>query len=224
VLDAPGDATAADGDATAVWLTEGHHACPESEEPKEECREVAVEAAGYDPEGLGVELEMPESAEVGESVSISMAHTALFGPQIDFGDGEGASTTTTSHIYEEPGEYEVSGTADEVLGYGATEQRTITIVPEGEGGASTGSGTSPPTTADPTAADPTAAEVTEPTTIAVGTTEQVLAAPPGGGLRYAECQSARARVRADRRRLRSVHSERLPFELKRARRQVAATC
>src|ERR1700753_1494464 len=53
VLDAPGDATAADGDATAVWVTETRHICSDPRGPfKEECGTDAGDARGYAPEGL----------------------------------------------------------------------------------------------------------------------------------------------------------------------------
>ena len=140
VLDAPGDATAADGDATAVWITETRHICSEPRGPfkEEECGTEAVEAAGYDPAGLAeVELEAPPTAEVGEPVAISMSRAGLFAPRIDFGDGESADAGEASHTYEAPGEYEVSGSGAEVLGYTASSSQTIKIVPAREGGGST---------------------------------------------------------------------------------------
>jgi hypothetical protein len=141
VLDAPGDATAADGDATAVWVTETRHVCSEPRGPfkEEECGTEAVEAAGYDPEGVAdVELEAPPTAEVGEPVAISMSRAGLFAPVIDFGDGGSAVATRATHIYEASGEYEVSGSGAEVLGYAASSSRTIEVVPAGMGGGTPG--------------------------------------------------------------------------------------
>lgn len=140
VLDAPGDATAADGDATAVWTTETRHVCSEPRGPfkEEECGTEAIEAAGYDPEGLAdVELEAPTTAEVGEPVAISMSRAGLFAPRIAFGDGSSAGAVEASHTYEAPGEYQVSGSGAEVLGYTASSSQTIKIVPAGAGGGST---------------------------------------------------------------------------------------
>jgi hypothetical protein len=141
VLDAPGDGTAADGDATAVWVTETRHVCSEPRGPfkEEECGTEAVEAAGYDPEGLTeVELELPPTAEVGEPVAISMSRAGLFAPVIDFGDGGSAGATRATHTYEAPGEYEVSGSGAEVLGYAASSSQTIKVVPAGTGGGAPG--------------------------------------------------------------------------------------
>jgi hypothetical protein len=146
VLDAPGDATAADGDATAVWLTEGRHACPESLGPKEDCREVAVEAAGYDPEGIPtVEVEAPEEAEVGEPVEIEIPTEGLYSPKIEFGDGGKAASAAAIHTYTEPGEYKVSVSGAEELGYAASAQRTITVSPAAPGQPSEESPPSDPT-------------------------------------------------------------------------------
>jgi hypothetical protein len=141
VLDAPGDGTAADGDATAVWVTETRHVCSEPRGPfkEEECGTEAVEAAGYDPEGVAdVELEAPPTAEVGEPLAISMSRAGLFAPVIDFGDGGIAVTARATHTYEAAGEYEVSGSGAEVLGYAASSSRTIKVLPAGMGGGTPG--------------------------------------------------------------------------------------
>src|SRR5206468_2387579 len=69
VLDAPGDSTAADGNATAVWISETAVSC-EGGKPGN-CWSSLVQAAGYDPEGLPeVELEVPVEGTVGEPVEI----------------------------------------------------------------------------------------------------------------------------------------------------------
>lgn len=130
VLDAPGDSTAADGNATAVWISDTVAFCGET------CPSV-VQAAGYDPEGLPeVELEVPVEGTVGEPVEISTPTEELFAPLLEFGDGESVADTAASHVYEEPGKYDVVLGGAEVLGYRASAQRTITIAPavdEGEG-------------------------------------------------------------------------------------------
>lgn len=131
VLDAPGDSTAADGNATAVWVSETAVPC-EEESKLEGCWSGVVQAAGYDPEGLPeVELEVPVEGTVGEPVEISTPTEELFAPLLEFGDGESVVDTEANHVYEEPGEYEVILGGAEVLGYRASAQRTITIAPAG---------------------------------------------------------------------------------------------
>ena len=69
VLDSPGDATAADGDATAVWVSAEGAPC--GGEKGTSCSSYVVQAAGYDPLGLPeVEVEVPPTGEVGEPVEI----------------------------------------------------------------------------------------------------------------------------------------------------------
>jgi hypothetical protein len=129
VLDAPGDATAADGDATAVWVSEEGTSCGGKEGI---CRNDTVQAAGYDPGGVpAVEVEAPEAGAVGEEIEISTPTEGLFAPLIEFGDGKSASDTQASHEYEAPGEYEVTVGGAEVLGYRSSATRTITISPAG---------------------------------------------------------------------------------------------
>lgn len=127
VLDAPGGATAADGDATAVWVSEEEVPCSGEEGP---CYSHTVQAAGYDPDGLPVvQIEAPAFATVGEPVEISTPTERLFSPLLEFGDGKSVTETQASHSYEEPGEYQVTLGAAEVLGYRSSAQRTITILP-----------------------------------------------------------------------------------------------
>jgi hypothetical protein len=129
VLDAPGDATAADGDATAVWVSQGEVPCSGG---KSSCHGDTVQAAGYDPNGPpAVEIEVPDTGTVGEPIEISSPTEEVFAPLIEFGDGESVADTEASHVYEEPGEYEVKFGGAEVLGYRdrASTQRTITISP-----------------------------------------------------------------------------------------------
>ncbi len=131
VLDAPGDATAADGNATAVWVTETTGSCGGGEGGG--CASN-VQAAGYDPEGLPEpELELPAEGTVGEPVEISTPTKGLFAPLLEFGDGESVADTEASHVYEEAGEYEVNLGGAEVLGYRASVVEKIKIV-AGEAG------------------------------------------------------------------------------------------
>jgi hypothetical protein len=129
VLDAPGSSTAADGNATAVWVTEP---CGGKSEG---CANSVVQAAGYDPEGLPeVELEIPTEGTVGEPVEISTSTEGLFAPLLEFGDGNSVADTDATHVYEEPGEYEVTLGGAEILGYRASVRESITIAPAGPGG------------------------------------------------------------------------------------------
>jgi hypothetical protein len=128
VLDAPGSSTAADGDATAIW-TSGSECEEDKEAP---CSSYVVQAAGYDPDGLpAVELEAPAEAVVGEEVEVSTLTAGLYSPMIDFGDGEEVAGTTAMHVYDAPGEYELTAGGAEELGYRASVQRTIKVVPAG---------------------------------------------------------------------------------------------
>lgn len=131
VLDAPGDSTAADGNATAVWVSETPASCGDGKGGS--CPSSVVQAAGYDPEGLPeVELEVPAEGTVGEPVEISTPTEELFAPMLEFGDGERVADTEASHVYEEPGKYDVVLAGAEVLGYRASAQRTIAIEPAGD--------------------------------------------------------------------------------------------
>jgi hypothetical protein len=129
VLDAPGSATAAAGNATAVWISEESHPCGGKEGT---CATDTVQAAGYDPDGAPVvEVEVPTTGTVGEPVEISTPTEGLFAPLIEFGDGESVDDTEASHEYEDAGEYQVTVGGAEVLGYRSSTQRAITILPAG---------------------------------------------------------------------------------------------
>jgi len=133
VLDAPGSATAADGDATAVWISTDPVECPGGEK-MEPCNTYVVQAAGYDPDGLPEpEVEAPEEGEVGEEIEISTPTEGLFSPEIDFGDGEKAAGTEATHVYDEPGTYLVKAAGAEELGYFGVGEHTLKIVGEGDG-------------------------------------------------------------------------------------------
>ncbi len=134
VLDAPGSSTAADGNATAVWISETAVPCEEEKEPGS-CWSGVVQAAGYDPEGLPeVELEIPAEGTAGEPVEISTPTEDLFAPLLEFGDGESVADTAATHVYDEPGKYEVTLGGAEILGYRASVRETITITPTDSGG------------------------------------------------------------------------------------------
>jgi hypothetical protein len=135
VLDAPGSADVADGDATAIWISADETPCPEEGFAEPPCHTYVVQAAGYDPDGLPeVEVEAPAEGEVGEPIEVSTPTEGLYSPQIEFGDGTEVAGTEATHVYDEPGTYLVKAAGAEELGYRAVAQRTITIVGEGDGG------------------------------------------------------------------------------------------
>lgn len=128
VLDAPGSSTAADGDATAIWTSESEVECEAGE--LSPCHSDVVQAAGFDPDGLpAVAVEAPVEAAVGEEVEVSTPTEGLYSPTIDFGDGEEVAGATAMHVYDAPGEYELTAAGAEELGYRVSAQRTIKIVP-----------------------------------------------------------------------------------------------
>ena len=132
VLDAPGNESAADGDATAVWVSAESVNCPEGAAPP--CYAYEVQAAGYDPDGIPeVTVEAPAEGTTGEPVEVSTPTEDLYSPEIEFGDGESVAGTAGTHCYDEPGEYEVVAAGAEELGYRGTATRTITIRDSGEG-------------------------------------------------------------------------------------------
>lgn len=132
VLDAPGSSTVADGDATAIWTSGEEVACESEKEAP--CHSYVVQAAGYDPDGLpAVELEAPLEATVGEEVEVSTPTAGLYSPTIDFGDGEEVAGTTAAHVYDAPGEYQLTAAGAEELGYRVSAQRTIKVLPGGPG-------------------------------------------------------------------------------------------
>jgi hypothetical protein len=134
VLDAPGSADVADGDATAIWISADETPCPEEGFAEPPCHAYVVQAAGYDPDGLPeVEVEAPAEGEVGEPIEVSTPTEGLYSPTIEFGDGTEVAGTEATHAYDEPGTYLVKAAGAEELGYVAFAQRTITIVGEGEG-------------------------------------------------------------------------------------------
>lgn len=133
VLDAPGSAEVADGDATAIWISGTPFSCEEEFSFEGPCYSYVIQAAGYDPDGLPeVEVEVQEEGTVGEEIEVSTPTEDLFSPQIEFGDGTKVAGTEATHVYDEPGEYVVKAAGAEELGYIGFAQETITI--RGEGG------------------------------------------------------------------------------------------
>ena len=131
VLDAPGSATVADGDATAVWVSANPISCSEGKESP--CYSYVVQAAGYDPDGLPeVEVEAPEEGTVGEEIEVSTPTEGLFSPSIEFGDGAKVAGTEATHVYDEPGTYLVKAAGAEELGYLGVAEHTITIRGDGD--------------------------------------------------------------------------------------------
>lgn len=131
VLDAPGDASAADGDATAVWVSGG---C----EGKSTCTGT-VQAVGYDSVRPPSEvIEVPATGMVGEPIEVSVPPEDIWSPKIEFGDGTSATSTSATHSYSQPGRFAVKFTSTDVLGYQSTAQRTIAIS-SGDGPPASGS-------------------------------------------------------------------------------------
>lgn len=193
-LDAPGDATAADGDATAVWVSQEDVPC---EGKAGTCPIDTVQAAGYDPDGVpAVEVEAPAAGTVGEPVEISTPAEGLFAPLIEFGDGESVDDTQASHKYEEAGEYQVTVGGAEVLGYRSSTKRTITILPAG-------SELEPDGEADPKGGASGPGETGVKVVPVVSST----ANPPVAGLQpSAGCLAAEVARDAAKRRLRSIRA------------------
>lgn len=134
VLDAPGEAVAADGDATAVWTSGNDGECGPAPEPS--CvGSYVVQAAGYDALGSPPEeLDAPATGTVGAPVEVSTPERDVYSPLLEFGDG--ASSTTSgdaSHTYSNPGTYTVTFSGTEVMGYRSTVRRTIVIEPASSG-------------------------------------------------------------------------------------------
>ncbi len=128
VLDAAGSSTTADGDATAVW-TSSEGGCKEIMGCKEPPTEQ-VQAAGYDSLEPSEELEAPAIGAVGAPVTFSAPSVDVWSPVLSFGDGSEDAGTTATHTYGAPGEYTVTFSSTEVLGYRSSTQRRIVIEPE----------------------------------------------------------------------------------------------
>jgi hypothetical protein len=237
VLDAPGDSAAADGHATAVWVSEEGAPCPPGE--KGACVSDTVQAAGYDPGGIPtVEVEAPAEGMVGQPVEISTPTAGLFAPLIEFGDGTSAPEAEATHTYDEAGEYEVKVGGAEVLGYRATTERTIAIAaagssPEPEPEPEEEPGPKP----NPESAGPGAIVPTKGSTPPAGGESPPATAPPSPacakaeaardqalrGLKVAATKLSRAHGVPELRRL-SAAKRRQAVALRRARQRLASSC
>lgn len=212
VLDAPGDATAADGDATAIWMSGG-----------------AIEAAGYDPSGLpAIELDVPETGQVGTPVEVSgsVEGESLWSPVLEFGDGESAAAAEATHTYEQPGEYEVKLEGAEELGYRSGVMRKIDIVaPGGSPGGESG-GSTPPQGTTPPPPEQQVTTTTQPSSPSPSSECEAARAAHGDALRrfrLARGRLRQAREGAEVKRLRG-RTHRLLAALRRARRSQHAAC
>lgn len=131
VLDSPGRSAAADGDATAVW-TSNEGGCQEvvhCEHPPT----YQIQAAGYDVIESPESLEAPPVGEVGTPVAFSVSPVDAWSPMLSFGDGSKDAATSAMHTYNAPGEYAVTFSDTEVLGYKRSAQRRILIEPAAGG-------------------------------------------------------------------------------------------
>lgn len=234
VLDAPGDSAAADGHATAVWVSQEAISCSGGKEAP--CYSGVVQAAGYDPNGIpNVEVEAPAEAVVGEPVEVSMATAGLFAPLIEFGDGASAPEAEAVHTYDEPGEYQVKVGGAELLGYRAMTQQTIKIAPAGsssepeeeeESNPKPNPESSGPSTITPKGSTPPAAA--EPPPTAASPSPVCLQAEVGRdqalrSLKAAGTKLRRARGTAAARHLRAAKHKQAAA-LRRARQRLAAAC
>ncbi len=143
VLDAEGEATAAQGDVTAVWASSsgGCH-----EPPNGGCADPTVEtveAAGYDAEGAPAkDLEAPATGMVGTPVALSASPKDAWSPELEFGDGTSVAGVSATHTYARPGDYTITFSSTEVLGYRGSTRQTIAIEPAPGGGGGSGSSAS----------------------------------------------------------------------------------
>lgn len=128
VLDSAGTSTTADGDATAVWASsEGGG---------------VIQAAGYDANEPSEPLEAPSEGEAGQPVQVSASTSDTWSPRLSFGDGTEQAGASATHTYDFPGEYTVTLSDTEVLGYPRLARKTIVIKPASDGTASN-EGTAP---------------------------------------------------------------------------------
>ncbi len=131
VLNAPGEATAAEGAATVVWTSGETTECGEPKRPKcEPESRYTVQASGYDP-APAQELQGPATGVVGAPVAFSAQPLDVFSPLLEFGDGTSIEGFDGTHTYTQPGRYTVSFASTEVLGYRSSTQRSITIAAAG---------------------------------------------------------------------------------------------
>lgn len=183
VLDAPGNANVADGDAAVVW-TSSEGGCSEEEEEGVSCehpRTYQIQAAGYDAIEPAEPLEAPAIGEVGAPVAFSASPVDVWSPVLDFGDGSQEAATSATHTYGAPGEYVVTFSGREVLGYERSAQRKIVIEP------TTGGPPPPPSKGDesPASSPPseTGGRTVEPPRLAVSPPLKATIGPLGQTLR-----------------------------------------
>ena len=108
VLDAPGGRDAANGDATAIWVSaesrrlrrKGGSRLPAT---PTRCRPPAMTRTAL-PE---VTVEAPEDDGRANRWKSRSPTEDLYSPMIEFGDGENVAGTEATHTYEAPGEYEI---------------------------------------------------------------------------------------------------------------------
>jgi PKD repeat protein len=147
VLDAPGDSTAADGDATAVWTSGG-----------------TIQAAGYDAVEPPQTIEAPATGEAGTPVSVAVPAASpleVYSPLLSFGDGtSAAATTSATHTYAAPGKYTVTFSSTDVLGYASSTQQTIVIGPHTSKATPPETGTTETATTDTTGPASSTGDVT----------------------------------------------------------------
>jgi hypothetical protein len=175
-----------------------------------------------------VELEVPATGTVGEPVEISTPTEEVFAPLIEFGDGESVADTEASHVYEESGEYEVKFGGAEVLGYRASTQRAIAILPADEKPSPEPEGESPGPGAPGPKEAPAVSTSAEPPAAAPNPSTQCVAAEAArdSALRHIKLIGARLRRvhdANDARHLAAAERKQVAA-LRSARRRVAEAC
>lgn len=87
----------------------------------------------FDATGPTLELEVPATATAGQSVIFTSSAKDLFSgvgsTTWSFGDGNGATGISPSHVYTAPGTYTVFATATDLVGNSTTESTQITVLP-----------------------------------------------------------------------------------------------
>jgi hypothetical protein len=110
------------GDATAVWRSDGSS--------------KVIDAAGYDADAPVLHgVSIPPSGIVGVPVTFSASPFDVWpiaSTSFGFGDGSTTQGTSVSHVYEAPGVYSVTVTAQDGAGTAVSAQGTISIRPSNE--------------------------------------------------------------------------------------------
>jgi hypothetical protein len=227
VLDAEGEATAAQGDATAVWAS-GSGGCHEP--LKGECADPTVEtveAAGFDAEGAPAKgLEAPATGVVGTPVALSASPKDAWSPELAFGEGTSVAGVSATHTYTSPGDYTITFSSTEVLGYRGSTRQTIVIEPAPGGGGGSGSSSSGKSSPEQTSGlSPSTESAGAGPTGAGGSAGGPSASPPAAATGYptavrdrtSRCEARRpsrarrrTRIGHRRRKARSASCRRLP--------------